>query len=421
MTDWIDLSYLTGVTLAGAVARAIERGLPEGVRLRLNAKVDEDLATGWVWVHAVSVGELILADGIVRWLVEQGQRIHVTTGTPAGIGLLAQRLTLWNRDQELVTGGAFPLDDPTGLKPFLQRPPSAFIALETELWPNLLRELERRGIPRIIVNGRLTARSLTRGGPWLRRAASRISLVAARDPESLEHFQQLGAPWVELGGNLKADLPTPAPLHEGWQALREAWSAHPVLVAGNTVEGEEALVLDVWQQARESFPELRLILAPRQPRRFPEVGAAFGEAGLRFHRASNPWPDSTIYWKGMDVLLLDTLGELPLAYQEGTVALVGGGWTWHGGHNPLEPVRWGVPTLIGEGYANFQDLVNPLRDTGQVRVVQEGNLFPAVLECLQISKLRPGKSGTEVELPASLRGALGKTVKFLKIFMVNDR
>ncbi|MDP2874851.1 MAG: glycosyltransferase N-terminal domain-containing protein, partial [Holophaga sp.] len=113
MTDWIDLTYLTGVTLAGAVARAIERGLPEGVRLRLNAKLDEDLATGWVWVHAVSVGELILADGIVRWLVEQGQRVHVTTGTPAGMGLLAQRLTLWNRDQELVTGGAFPLDDPT--------------------------------------------------------------------------------------------------------------------------------------------------------------------------------------------------------------------------------------------------------------------------------------------------------------------
>lgn len=412
--DWIDLTYVTGVSLIGVVARALERGLPDSLRMRLNAAPAEGLPAGWVWVHAVSVGELILADGVVRWLLDQGLRVHVTTGTPAGIGLLTQRLSLWNRSPGRVSGGAFPLDDPAGLEPFFRRPPGAFLALETELWPNLLRELEHRGIPRVIVNGRLTARSLERGGPWLRRAASRLSLVAARDPESAERFRELGAPSVELGGNLKADLPMPAPLHEGWENLRNAWKAHPVVVVGNTVEGEEALVVDTWRRARESFPELRLILAPRQPRRFPEVGAAFAEAGLRFHRASTPWPASEIYWKGVEVLLLDTLGELPLAYREGTVALVGGGWTWHGGHNPLEPARWGVPTLIGEGYSNFRDLVEPLKNAGQVQIVTTGNLLSEVLGCLEKSQLRPGLSGQKTLLPEALQGALGRTCSFLK-------
>ena len=419
--DWIDLTYLTGISLAGAVARALQRGLPEGVRLRLNAAPPEDLSEGWIWVHAVSVGELILADGIIRWLVDQGLRVHITTGTPAGMGLLVQRVALWNRGQGCVSGGAFPLDDPAGLALFLHLPPAAFIVLETELWPNLLRELAARGIPRIAVNGRLTAKSLTRGRPWMKKAASRLSLVAARDPESVVRFQELGAPWVELGGNLKADLPAPAPLHEGWERLRAAWAPFSVLVAGNTVEGEESLIVAIWQKAREAFPGLRLILAPRQPRRFPEVGEAFAAADLRFHRASTPWPEPKTYWENQDVLLLDTLGELPLAYREGTVALVGGGWNWHGGHNPLEPVRWGVPTLIGEGFANFLDLVEPLKAAGQVKVVSRENLFSTVAVELARTQLRPGFSAREAPLPESLRGALVKTCTFLKKFMPMGR
>lgn len=415
--DWIDLSYLTAVSLAGAVARALRRGLPAGWRLRLEAAPPEDLPSHWVWVHAVSVGELILADGIIGWLRDQGLRVHVTTGTPAGMELLAKRLPGWDQALGRVSGGAFPVDDPAGLRAFLRHPPAAFIALETELWPNLLRELAAREIPRIIVNGRLTERSLTKGGPWLRRAAARLSLVAARDAESAERFRQLGASRVELGGNLKADLPPPAPLHEGWERLREAWSPFPVLVAGNTVPGEEALVLGLWRQARVFAPELRLILAPRQPKRFPEVGAAFAAAGLRFHRASGIWPQAATAWHEVDVLLLDTLGELPLAYREGTLALVGGGWTWHGGHNPLEPVRWGVPTLVGPGFDNFRDLVEPLLTAGLLRVVEPEALPEAFEQGLRGAALRPGFSVEPPRLPEALRGALGRTCHFLKIFL----
>ncbi len=415
--DWIDLSYVTAVSLAGAVARALRRGLPAGWRLRLEAAPPEDLPLGWIWIHAVSVGELILADGIIGWLRDQGLRVHVTTGTPAGVELLAKRLPGWDQASSRVSGGAFPVDDPAGLRGFLHHPPAAFIALETELWPNLLRELAAREIPCVIVNGRLTERSLTKGGPWLRRAASRLSLVAARDAESAERFIQLGAPRVELGGNLKADLPAPGPLHEGWERLREAWAPFPVLVAGNTVPGEEALILELWCRARTFAPDLRLILAPRQPKRFPEVGAIFTAAGLRFHCASGIWPQAATAWSQVDVLLLDTLGELPLAYREGTVALVGGGWTWHGGHNPLEPVRWGVPTLVGPGFDNFRDLVEPLQAAGLLRVVGPEALPEALEQGIRGAALRPGFSAEPPRLPEALRGALGRTCHFLKIFL----
>ncbi|HEX9081445.1 MAG TPA: glycosyltransferase N-terminal domain-containing protein, partial [Holophagaceae bacterium] len=360
--DLLDLSYFVPVSLAGAAARACARELPEGWRLRLGAEGPALPAGAWLWIHAVSVGELLLADGLVAALRAQGHRLHVTTGTLAGLTLLTQRLPAWEGGTGRVSGGAFPLDDPAGLEDFLVHPPAAFVALETELWPNLLRALEAADIPRCIVNGRLTEKSLQRGGPWLRRAARRLSLVAARDEASAEAFRRLGAPEVALGGNLKADLPPPSPLHRGWLNLREAWAEDPVLVVGNTLEGEEELVLATWEAARADWPRLRLILAPRQPRRFPAVAEAFAARGLRFRRAASPWPEAPTPWAETDMLLLDTLGELPAAYAEGTLALVAGGWRASGGHNPLEPVRAGLPTLVGPGFGNFEDLVPPLRE-----------------------------------------------------------
>lgn len=410
--DFVDLSYVSAVGFLGPVLRALRRGLPEGWRLRLEAHAP-DLEPGWLWLHAVSVGELLLADGILGRLRELGYRIHVTTGTPAGLELLQRRLPGWDRGTGRVTGGAFPIDDPAGLRPFRDARPGAFIALETELWPNLLRSLEAAGIPRIVVNGRLTAKSLNRGGPWLRRAASRLSLVAARDAESAEAFTSLGAPRVALGGNLKADLPAPAPLHPGWDPLRTAWAGDPVLVIGNTVEGEEPLVLEAWERLRVRHPGLRWILAPRQPRRFAAVAEALLAQGRRFRRASEGWPESAEAWSDRDGLLLDTLGELASAYAEGSVALVGGGWAWEGGHNPLEPLRFGLPTLIGPGYRNFEDLVDPLRAANRVQVVGAEGLVAALEPLLAAGPLRPVEAPVEA-LPEALRGTLEKTLELLK-------
>jgi 3-deoxy-D-manno-octulosonic-acid transferase len=243
------------------------------------------------------------------------------------------------------------------------------------------------------------------------RAASRLTLVAARDPASVEAFRTLGAPRVVLGGNLKADLPEPRALHPGWEPLRQAWRGDPVLVAGNTVEGEEALVLQAFDAARAARPGLRLILAPRQPRRFQEAAELL--EGRAFRRAS-AWPEDSSVWGDTDILLLDTLGDLASAYREGTLALVGGGWTWHGGHNPLEPVRWGLPTLVGPGFANFQDLVEPLLGAGLVEIAPADQLASRTLLCLETTPLRPAEGGNPVPYPEGLAGSLGKTVDVLK-------
>jgi len=428
--DILDAAYIAVSGLAGAVGRGLRRGLPQAVSVRLDAKAPPDPAPGWVWLHAVSVGELMLAAGLLGRLRDSGSRVHVTTGTPAGLGLLESRLPAWDTGTGRVTGGGFPFDDLAGLSGFLQTPPGAFVALETEIWPNLYMQLDARKIPICVVNGRLTEK--TAGSafrPFLRRAASRLSLVAARDPESAARFRALGAPNVVMCGNLKADLPPPAELHGEWETLRSAWRGSPVLVAGNTVEGEEEIVFAAWQSAKETHPDLRLVIAPRQPKRFGQVAAWLGTAGAKFRTASlalhGDAPGDVQDWRVANVLLLDTMGELASAYGLGHAAIVGGGWRFRGGHNPLEPLRWGVPAILGPHFSNFEDIVLPLLESspGALRVVEEGDLPGAIVallaECGRDNKR--GHAASAIELPPQLQNALGKTWESLEPFLKGSR
>jgi 3-deoxy-D-manno-octulosonic-acid transferase len=407
--DLLDGIYCIFVSFVGCLCRSISKGLPKGVRLRLEAKAPDSVELGWIWLHAVSVGELLLAVGLLDKLVQKGHRVHVTTGTEAGLDLLNARLPAWGVGTGQVSGGAFPLDDRRGLQGFFEASPGAFIALETEIWPNLYKELESKNIPICIVNGRLTDRTLASWfAPWLRRAASRLSLVAARDPESIDHFRSLGAPNVVLGGNLKADAPVPQALHDGWKALEGGWNGMPIVVAGNTVEGEEALIVFAWKHAKESHPGLRLMIAPRQPRRFESVAKFLDGEGIPYQRAAKAWTMDRSQWLDTQVLLLDTMGELAFAYKYGHIALVGGGWRWHGGHNPLEPLHWGVPTLIGPGFENFEDLVKPLMESRCLGVVGEQGLAEAILSTL--SQVDPNAEKIrESKIPDSLRGFFQRT------------
>jgi len=374
------------------------------------------LGSEWIWLQAASIGELLLAVGLLEKLREAGLRVHITTGTKAGLELLEKRLPAWDDGKGLFTGGSFPLDDPKGLKSFFEDPPSLFVALETEIWPNLFLKLESRGIPICIVNGRLSERTM--GSlflPLLRRAARRISLVAARDEESANRYRFLGAPNVVLGGNLKTDAPPPTALHNGWEALKAGWHGLPVLVAGNTVEGEEGIIVAAWEKAKSKFPGLRLIVAPRQPRRFEEVAKWLDKAGIPYHRASMPFDTGADRWRETQMLLLDTLGELAAAYGLGSVALVGGGWLWHGGHNPMEPLFWGVQTIIGPNYSNFEDLVRPLLKAGCIEIANADELAEAILRLLQ------NGGPSTAKIPDALKGCLEKTWGHLIPFLPNSK
>lgn len=414
--NFADISYLATVSIVGNIARSLVRILPYNWRLRLEAK-GPVFTPGWIWVQAVSVGELILAEGLLGRLLDAGYSVHVTTGTSAGLDLLNKRLPEWSRGGRPITGGSFPLDDSCGLDSFLNSPPGAFISLETEIWPNLLRELDIRGIKSYIVNGRLTERSLSRGKVWMTKAASRLSLVVARDEVSAQAFMCLGAPNVILGGNLKADISSEVRLlHHGWEQVRKAWASYPVIVAGNTIDAEEELVLTAWKKARLVYCGLRLILAPRQPNRFQLVADLLTANFLSFRRSSGGWSATNAEdWDSVDVLLLDTMGELASAYGEGTIALVGGGWNWSGGHNPMEPVRWGIPTIIGPGYKNFKDLVTPLIEANLLQVVSVDDLDGAVADSLAGASLRTSVIlGKPVVLPECLTGTLDRTWKIIK-------
>jgi len=421
--DFLDGTYLVAASLAGSIGRATTKGLPESYRVRMGALAPHSLRPGWIWLHAASVGELLLASGLLSKLGQVGHQVHVTTGTTAGLELLSKRIPDWKNgmngtgDAMCITGGAFPLDDLWGLKSFFEAPPKAFIALETEIWPNLIKEMSDRNIPACIVNGRLTRRTTeSLFKPWLRRAASRLSLVAARDEESADRFRSLGAPNVVVGGNLKAELPPPPKLHDGWEVLKAGWRELPVVVAGNTVEGEEELILDAWKKASDSFPGLRLIVAPRQPRRFDTVAKLLDEKGLAYLRASGAWSADVSQWRSTKILLLDTMGELASVYELAQVALVGGGWLWHGGHNPLEPLRWGVPTLIGPNYTNFEDLVLPLLETKHLQVVEAQHIAENIQRLL--SQTDPNNQRPDsFQMPERFQGCLQRTWGYLMPFL----
>ncbi|MCL1893008.1 MAG: hypothetical protein FWG02_02070 [Holophagaceae bacterium] len=398
--------YFTIVGLAGSIGRALSNGLPKALQLRLQAEAPQNLGYGWIWLHAVSVGELLLATGILGKLRENKFRVHITTGTQAGLELLKSRIFTWDDGSGKITGGAFPLDDSGGLKSFLETPPAVFIALETEVWPNLFRELESRNIPICIVNGRLTARTMDSFfKPWLRCAISCISIVSAKDSDSEKNFRLMGAPNVVVGGNLKSDLPAPIPLHGGWEIIRKGWYGLPILVAGNTVDGEEELILDAWNHAKEAYAQLRLIIAPRQPKRFEYVANLLNGYGISFCRATNLDSLDSDQCRETQVLLLDTLGELASVYSIGHIALIGGGWKWHGGHNPLESIYWGIPTIIGPSYTNFEDIVLPLLEAGSLTVAEIAGLGNCIVKQLSGRGLNP----SHIKIPECLQGSLQKT------------
>ncbi len=313
-----------------------------------------------IWMHAVSVGETNACVPLLRRLRERvpGARLFLSNVTVTGRGTAEKPLS------GALTGRFyFPFDFPRTCGRFLDRVrPDAVVVVETEIWPNFLAECVRRGVPVVIVNGRLSGRSF-RGysrfrwffGPVLRTFRS----ISAQTREDADRFIALGADpsVVTVGGNLKFDVSPPgkgaAPLSgilEREKAEGARW-----IVAGSTHEGEEAAVLRAFLAARESAPEIRLLLAPRHPERFPAVEALLIEEGVRVVRRTSLHEGAECRI-GAPVLLLDTVGELPGAYAAADLAFVGGSLAPKGGHNVLEPALHGVPTVVGPHMENFGEI-----------------------------------------------------------------
>ncbi|MBX5463087.1 MAG: lipid IV(A) 3-deoxy-D-manno-octulosonic acid transferase [Steroidobacteraceae bacterium] len=371
-----------------------------------------------IWVHAVSVGEVQAAAVLVRCLHERyaGVPIVVTTLTPTGAerarALLGERATV----------RYMPLDLPGSVRRFFdQVRPRLAVIFETELWPNLYHECGRRRVPLVLASARISPRSMSKYTRFItlyRQTLSHGHVIAAQGPDDAARFRKLGAKAerTHVTGNLKFDFALPPDVATKGHALREHYApGRPVWVAGSTHGGEEDLVLEAHRLVRRAHPTALLVLVPRHPQRFGEVASWLEKEQVRFIRRSQPaarTPD-------IEVLLVDTLGELLDFYAMGDVAFVGGSLVTVGGHNLLEPAALGVPVLAGPHNFNSADIAKILEESGAAEIVHDahelGNRVAALLsspaERERIGNL--GRASVEEN-----RGALEKLIGLIDPLLV---
>lgn len=309
---------------------------------------------GWVWMHAVSLGETRAAAALIAELRAQrpGLRLLLTHGTATGRE--AGRASLREGDAQ----AWLPYDTPGATRRFLAHfRPAVGVLMETEVWPGLLHEAHRLGIPVLLANGRLSERSLRRGRRFralLGPAAQSLRLVMAQTQADAERFKQSGCPAVVVCGNLKFDMRPDATQLALGQAWRQA-VGRPVVLAASTREGEEAPLLSAWKaQASGMAAAPLLVVVPRHPQRFDEVARLVQASGLTLRRRSawqaQPPADDAAH---VQVWLGDSMGEMALYYSLAQVALLGGSFEPLGGQNLIEAAACGCPVVMGPHTFNF--------------------------------------------------------------------
>jgi len=336
----------------------------EGLAERLGRVPQRVLSTGnepVIWVHAVSVGEVLAASKLIEDLAAHasGWRVVVSTTTRTGQKIAREH---FGEDRAFY----FPLDFAFAVRAWLRAlQPRMVVLLETEFWPRMLVECRRAGIPVAVVNARISDRSWPRYQRlrflW-KHLLNSFALVLAQSELDAERLTALGASNVRVGGNLKFGIRVEKPAAVT-EALRKNLPAGvKVVVCGSTLAGEEELLLNA------SPSDIITILAPRHPERFSAVEKLLSQRKAPFLLRSR-WMQSPAPVTAGAVFLLDSIGELASVYALADLAVVGGGFLWPGGHNPLEPAQFGVPIVIGPHYENFRDIVDRLSGADAIAVV----------------------------------------------------
>ena len=325
-----------------------------------------------IWVHAVSVGEVQASAVLVRCLHDRYPGIPIVVTTLTATGAERARALLGDR----ASVRFMPLDLPGSVSRFFDRVrPRIAVIFETELWPNLYHECGRRRVPLVLASARLSPRAMgkyTRFLALFRQVLSNKSVVIAAQGEGdAGRFRELGAnpTRTHVTGNLKFDFALPANVTTKGHELREHYATgRLVWVAGSTHGGgEEESVLAAHRHVRTVHPNALLVLVPRHPQRFAEVGAWLEKQNVRIIRRSQPAART----RDLEVLLVDTLGELLDFYAMGDVAFVGGSLVPIGGHNLLEPAALGVPVLTGPHNFNSADIAKILVESGAAMIVKD--------------------------------------------------
>jgi 3-deoxy-D-manno-octulosonic-acid transferase len=385
-----------------------------------------------IWIHAVSVGEVLAVRGLLEGIHHRFPQYRIVVSTTTDTGQTLAR-KLFGSENVFY----FPMDFAFAIRPYLQTlRPQLVVLAETEFWPNFLRLVHESGASLAVVNARISDRSWPKYQRFrraLQKMLAQVDLFLAQTEEDRARLQFLGAASerTRVTGNLKFDMTLPAapPIVESLRQSFIASCAGPVLVCGSTVEGEEPLLLKAFENVLAAHPRAVMLLAPRHPERFDDVGRLLTETGIGFQRRSactlqhRPGEDGT--GAGTEslagsVLLIDTIGELASLYGLADVAFVGGSLVPRGGHNILEPALHGAAIVVGEHTENFRDIVGLFQSRDAVRVVGQAELPLTLLELLANRDERAALGRRAAETMRSQTGATYRTLEALEKLLIPE-
>jgi 3-deoxy-D-manno-octulosonic-acid transferase len=393
-------------------------------RLRPNSssskvlRTDQMLEADCVWIHGVSVGEINLLPRVVETLRrDTGLRVVVSSSTDSGYDLACK---LFGEDRTFFC----PFDFTWAVRRTLNLlKPRMLILTELELWPNLIRTASDQGVPVLVINGRMSARSgerYRRFGNLTREIFSRLTWVGIQDEASREQFMACGAAPERLTvtGSIKFDNITtsrdnPEVQKRAFWAGVDPW--HRVWVVGSTQPGEDEMALDVFQSLKGTYPELRLIIIPRHAERFQSVANEIRRRGLAVHLRSKDESMDQTTWEQDRVILVDTIGELKHWWGVGQIATVGGSFGDRGGQNMLEPAGFGAAVSFGPDTRNFAEIATQLLELGAaIRVHDSMELRRFVDACLSDPVTADQMGLSAQTLVKSHRGATTKTISHIR-------
>lgn len=365
-----------------------------------------------IWVHAVSVGEAISAVPFIKGLQKSYPHlpIVITTMTPTGSERV--KAAFEKELNQTIFHVYVPYDIPFAVRNFLKRmSPNILILMETEIWPNLITECRKQQIPMLIANARLSPQSLKHykaGRMVVRPLMDKVTFIAAQSQMDAKRFIEIGAQpeKVKNMGNVKFDISWPDDILEKGKLLRtQLGEARKVWIAASTHEGEEEIILSVYQKLKPQFPGLLLLLVPRHPPRFEKVAGLCEAKGLITVKrtAGNACLPET------DVFLGDTMGEMGIFYAASDIAFVGGSFTPIGGHNLLEPAALGLPILTGPHLHNFVYISEVLLAAkGAILVENEETLVNMLSGLLRDPKLCQALGDKALAVVKENKGALNR-------------
>lgn len=369
-----------------------------------------------VWIHALSVGEVASARPLVTGLRKDFPEVRIifSVSTRTGLKMAIEHFTT-------LVDRVIP--SPLDLKPTVDRyirliHPDLFVLVETDFWPNLLHALRRDKIPAILVNGRISDTSLSS----YRRLAfffkplfqsfSHLCMQTESDRKNMEIFE-VNPELVHCLGNLKFDTPTRNRISALNDLSKSIPSPSRIFLAGSTHEGEEDIILCVYGILKKRFSDLFLIIAPRDPERRLEISRMATARNVSWSYRSEQNRTQT-----QDLLILDTMGELPDVYAFADIAFVGGSLVKEGGHNPIEPAVAGIPVLFGPHMEDFAEVSRDLLQTGGAALVNNQSALQQTLESLLLSDSQREKMGQQAQACiARQRGVVSRHLEIIRAYL----